>query len=353
MSKCLIIVESPAKAKTIQRLLGGKYQVKASMGHVRDLPKSRLGVDVENNYEPHYITIRGKGKTIRELKGALGKSSKVLLATDPDREGEAISWHLSEALGLDPNVPCRIEFHEVTKRAIKDALENPRAIHMERVNAQQARRILDRLVGYTLSPFLWKKVRRGLSAGRVQSVAVKLICDREREIEAFKPEEYWSITAFFKADADDSEFSAKLLRKAGRKISIGTAEEAKAVLRDLKGEEYKVAKVLERERKRNPAPPFTTSTLQQEASRKLGFGARRTMQIAQQLYEGLEIGPEGNTGLVTYIRTDSVRVAAEAESHARSFIRDVYGKDYVPQGPDGTRRRLPARTLMRLLGLHW
>jgi DNA topoisomerase-1 len=333
MSKCLIIVESPAKAKTIQRLLGGKYQVKASVGHVRDLPKSKLGVDVENNYEPHYITIRGKGDTIRELKGALGKSSKVLLATDPDREGEAISWHLSEALGLEPTVPRRIEFHEVTKRAIKDALDNPRPIHMERVNAQQARRILDRLVGYTLSPFLWKKVRRGLSAGRVQSVTVRLICDREREIEAFEREEYWSITAFLKTEVDGSEFSAKLLNKAGRKISINTAEEAKAVLSDLKGEEYKVVKVLERERKRNPAPPFTTSTLQQEASRKLGFRARKTMQIAQQLYEGLEIGPEGNTGLVTYIRTDSVRVASEAESHARSFIKDVYGKDYVPDRP--------------------
>lgn len=333
MSKDLIIVESPAKAKTIERLLDGKYQVKASMGHVRDLPKSKLGVDVENNYEPHYITIRGKSPIIRELKGAVKKSDQVLLATDPDREGEAISWHLSQALELDSGSSCRIEFHEITEKAVKDALANPRPIHMERVNAQQARRILDRLVGYTLSPFLWKKVRRGLSAGRVQSVAVKLICDREREIQAFKPEEYRSITAFLKADADDSEFSAKLLRKTGRKIQVRTSDEAQAILKDLEGEKYEVVKVLERERKRNPQPPFTTSTLQQEASRKLGFRSRKTMQIAQQLYEGLEIGPQGNTGLITYIRTDSVRVASEAESHARSFIKDEYGKDYVPDRP--------------------
>lgn len=333
MSKGLIIVESPAKAKTIQKLLSGKYQVKASMGHVRDLPKSKLGVDVENNYEPHYITIRGKSDIIRELKGAVAKSNQVLLATDPDREGEAISWHLAEALGLDSNASCRIEFHEITERAIKEALANPRPVNVERVHAQQARRILDRLVGYTLSPFLWKKVRRGLSAGRVQSVAVRLICDREREIDAFKPQEYWSITAFLKTHADDVEFSAKLLSKSGKKTEIKNVDEAKAILRDLEGQEYQVVKVLERERKRNPAPPFTTSTLQQEASRKLGFGARKTMQIAQQLYEGLEIGSEGNVGLVTYIRTDSVRVAAEAESLARSFIRDVYGKDYVPEKP--------------------
>jgi DNA topoisomerase-1 len=333
MSKGLIIVESPAKAKTVERMLGGKYQVKASMGHVRDLPKSKLGVDVENNYEPHYITIRGKSDTIKELKGAVKNSDQVLLATDPDREGEAISWHLSKALDLDADASCRIEFHEITQKAVRDAVANPRPIHMERVNAQQARRILDRLVGYTLSPFLWKKVRRGLSAGRVQSVAVKLICDREREIEDFVREEYWSITAFLKADADCPEFPAKLLRKAGKKIDISTGDEAREVLRDLEGEQYEVIKVLEKERKRNPQPPFTTSTLQQEASRKLGFGARKTMQIAQQLYEGLEIGPQGNTGLITYIRTDSVRVAAEAEVSARSFIKDVFGKDYVPDRP--------------------
>ncbi len=265
MSKGLIIVESPAKAKTVERMLGGKYQVKASMGHVRDLPKSKLGVDVENNYEPHYITIRGKSDTIKELKGAVKNSDQVLLATDPDREGEAISWHLSKALDLDADASCRIEFHEITQKAVRDAVANPRPIHMERVNAQQARRILDRLVGYTLSPFLWKKVRRGLSAGRVQSVAVKLICDREREIEDFVREEYWSITAFLKADADCPEFPAKLLRKAGKKIDISTGDEAREVLRDLEGEQYEVIKVLEKERKRNPQPPFTTSTLQQEA----------------------------------------------------------------------------------------
>ena len=288
---------------------------------------------MENNYEPHYITIRGKSDTIQELKGAVKKSGQVLLATDPDREGEAISWHLSKALDLDSGAACRIEFHEITQKAVKNAVANPRPIHMDRVHAQQARRILDRLVGYTLSPFLWKKVRRGLSAGRVQSVAVRLICDREREIEAFVPKEYWSITAFLKTCGNCQEFSAKLLRKAGKKINIGTADEARAVLKDLEGAKYEVVTVLEKERKRNPQPPFTTSTLQQEASRKLGFGARKTMQIAQQLYEGLEIGAEGTAGLITYIRTDSVRVAAEAEVSARSFIKDAYGKDYVPDRP--------------------
>ncbi|MDI9414578.1 MAG: type I DNA topoisomerase [Bacillota bacterium] len=333
MPKGLIIVESPAKAKTVERMLGGEYRVKASMGHIRDLPKSKLGVDVENNYKPHYITIRGKSGTIRELKEAVKDSGKVLLATDPDREGEAISWHLTQALDLNCDTPCRIEFHEITERAVRNALANPRPIHMDRVNAQQARRILDRLVGYTLSPFLWKKVRRGLSAGRVQSVAVKLICDREKEIEDFVKEEYWSITAFLKAHGDSLEFPAKLLRRAGKKVQIGTADEAWKILKDLEGAEYQVSKVAKKERKRNPQPPFTTSTLQQEASRKLRFGARKTMQIAQQLYEGLEIGPEGTVGLITYIRTDSVRVASEAEAAARSFITGAYGKDYVPQRP--------------------
>ncbi|NLS44400.1 MAG: type I DNA topoisomerase [Firmicutes bacterium] len=341
--KNLIIVESPAKAKTIERLLGSNYQVKASVGHVRDLPKSRLGVDIENNYAPHYITIRGKGGTIRKLKNAVGKSDQVLLATDPDREGEAISWHLAQALGLESGVPCRIEFHEVTEKAVKNALKNPRPIHMERVNAQQARRILDRLVGYTLSPFLWKKVRKGLSAGRVQSVAVRLICDREKEIQAFKPEEYWSIIAFLKKDGERQEFPAKLLRKAGRKIKIHNAKEAQSVLGDLKNETFVVSKVLERERRRNPAPPFTTSTLQQEASRKLGYGARKTMRIAQELYEGLEIDSLGNTGLITYIRTDSVRIASEAESDARSFIKNMYGDDYVPKKPRRYRRKAAAQ----------
>ncbi len=340
MSKSLVIVESPAKAKTIVKFLGTGYTVKASKGHVRDLPKSKLGVDIQDGYEPHYVTLRDRGDIIRELKSSVESASGVLLATDPDREGEAISWHLAQVLGIDPEGPCRIEFNEITRHAIKAALESPRPIDMDRVNAQQARRVLDRLVGYSLSPLLWKKVRRGLSAGRVQSVAVRLICDREKEIQAHVPEEYWSITAHLRSEAEGRGFVAKLALRAGKKLEIRSEGEARSILSDLDGATYTVARVTRKERRRNPAPPFTTSTLQQEASRRLGFGSRKTMQVAQQLYEGLPLGDEGSVGLVTYIRTDSVRVALEAEQAARAFIGKTYGQDFVPAHP----RRYRAKT---------
>ncbi|MDI7246321.1 MAG: type I DNA topoisomerase [Bacillota bacterium] len=333
MSKSLVIVESPAKAKTIGKFLGPGYTVKASRGHVRDLPKSKLGVDVKDGYEPHYVVLRDRGDIIRELKSAVESAPGVLLATDPDREGEAISWHLTQVLGIDPGSPCRIEFNEITRPAIEAALESRRAIDLDRVNAQQARRVLDRLVGYSLSPLLWKKVRRGLSAGRVQSVAVRLVCDREREIQAHVPREYWSITAHLRSSDEGREFPAKLVLRAGRKIEIRNEGETKSILDDLSGATYQVARVTRKERRRNPAPPFTTSTLQQEASRRLGFGSRKTMQVAQQLYEGLQLGDEGSVGLVTYIRTDSVRTAVEAEQAARAFIGKTYGREYVPGQP--------------------
>ncbi|MFZ5924524.1 MAG: type I DNA topoisomerase [Bacillota bacterium] len=333
MSKSLVIVESPAKAKTIGKFLGAGYTVKASQGHVRDLPKSKLGVDVEDRYEPHYTTIKDKMDIVRDLKGAVEKASGVLLATDPDREGEAISWHLTQVLGIDPGKPCRIEFNEITQAAVNAALQKPRPIDMDRVMAQQARRVLDRLVGYKLSPLLWKKVRRGLSAGRVQSVAVRLICDREKEIEGHVAEEYWSITAHLRSQDRAREFSAKLALRAGKQLEIHSSDEVEAILRDLDGVTYKAIKVSRKERRRNPAPPFTTSTMQQEASRRFGFGARKTMSIAQQLYEGLQLGDQGSVGLVTYIRTDSVRVASEAEHAVRSFIGEKYGKDYLPDRP--------------------
>lgn len=339
MSKSLVIVESPAKARTITKFLGVGYTVKASQGHVRDLPKSKLGVDVEDRYEPHYTTIKDKKDIVRELKGAVEKASGVLLATDPDREGEAISWHLTQVLGIDPAKPCRIEFNEITQVAVKGALQKPRPIDMDRVMAQQARRVLDRLVGYKLSPLLWKKVRSGLSAGRVQSVVVRLICDREKEIEGHVAKEYWSIAAHLRSQGGSYEFSAKLALRAGKRLEIGSSDEVGAILRDLDGATYKVVKVTRKERRRNPAPPFTTSTMQQEASRRFGFGARKTMSIAQQLYEGLQLGDQGSVGLVTYIRTDSVRVASEAEHAARSFIGEKYGKDYLPDRPRRYRAR--------------
>ncbi|NPV52255.1 MAG: type I DNA topoisomerase [Firmicutes bacterium] len=333
MSNTLVIVESPAKAKTIGKFLGRGYTIKASMGHVRDLPRSQMGIDIENGFVPKYITIRGRGKSISELKEAARGARRVLLATDPDREGEAISWHLSQLLDIDEAKPCRIEFHEITKRAILDAVANPRAIDMDRVDAQQARRILDRLVGYKLSPLLWKKVRRGLSAGRVQSVAVRLICDREREIAEFVPEEYWSIEATFRPRDRQDEFTGKLIEKEGKKLNIGSESDASYIVRDLDGAPYKVAQIKKKERRRYPAPPFTTSTLQQEASRRFGFGSRKTMSIAQQLYEGLDIGDEGSVGLVTYIRTDSVRIAGEAIQSARSYILRRFGEDFLPSQP--------------------
>ncbi|MDI6709142.1 MAG: type I DNA topoisomerase [Bacillota bacterium] len=328
--KTLVIVESPAKAKTLSKFLGKKYRVLASMGHVRDLPRSQFGVDVEKGFEPKYITIRGKGETISELRAASKKATGVLLASDPDREGEAIAWHLAHLLKLDEDAPCRVEFNEITRQAVLDALKSPRRIDDRRVDAQQARRILDRLVGYNLSPLLWRKVRKGLSAGRVQSVAVYLIVEREKEIEAFVPEEYWTLTlSLSKAGAGKVE--ARLVKRAGEKITVGTREEMDRVLAELDGAQYTVKDVIRREKAKHPLPPFTTSTLQQEASRRLNFSTRRTMLVAQQLYEGLDLGKEGATGLVTYIRTDSARVAATAQDEAARFIKEYYGPEYLPQ----------------------
>jgi DNA topoisomerase-1 len=327
--KSLVIVESPAKAKTIEKYLGKKYTVKASMGHVVDLPKSQFGVDIDNGFKPKYINIRGKGSLIKELKNSARKADLIYLATDPDREGEAISWHLQNTLGVKDKPVHRIEFHEITKRAVEEALRNARDIDLNRVNAQQTRRILDRIVGYELSPLLWKKVRRGLSAGRVQSVAVRLICEREQEINQFKAEEYWSVDGRFQT-IRNAGFVAKLVAKNGKKIGIKNQAEAESLVAALQQGEYHVERVKQKERLRNPLPPFTTSSLQQEAARKLNFGARKTMMVAQQLYEGLDLGPEGTDGLITYMRTDSVRVAQEAQEEARVVIAAKYGEAYLP-----------------------
>ena len=328
MSK-LVIVESPAKAKTIRKYLGSGYEVAASMGHIRDLPQSQLGIDVEKNYEPKYINIKGKEKVIRELKSLAKESDEVFLATDPDREGEAISWHLAKLLGLDPAAHNRVTFGEITKKGVQEGMAAPRAIDMDLFNAQQARRVLDRLVGYKLSPFLWRKVRRGLSAGRVQSVAVRLIVDREKEIEAFQPEEYWNIDAVLCPPGQAKKFTARLAEKAGKKLEVKTKAEADAILADVKGEAFTVAAVSRGKRRRVPAPPFITSTMQQEASRKLGFTATRTMRAAQTLYEGMDIAGHGTMGLITYMRTDSLRVADEAVAAAKEFIAGAYGEAYV------------------------
>ncbi|MEO7202182.1 MAG: type I DNA topoisomerase [Candidatus Tumulicola sp.] len=328
MKKPLIIVESPTKARTIKKFLPNRFTVKASVGHVRDLPKSTLGVDVDSDFAPRYLTIKGKGDIIKELKSAAKSAGTVYLATDPDREGEAIAWHLAELLKLDD--PKRIELHEITKEAALAAIENPHHIDMDRVNAQQARRILDRLVGYKISPLLWAKVRGGLSAGRVQSVAVKLIVDREREILAFRPREYWTVTAqLATAEAPEMPFSAELVAERGEKIDITTSEQADTVMRALDGAAYRVAAIRKREVKRNAPPPFTTSTLQQEASRKLKVRVRRTMQIAQGLYEGVDLGgSEGTVGLITYMRTDSTRISDQARDAAREFIVESYGEAF-------------------------
>ena len=324
----LVIVESPAKAKTITKFLGKGFKVEASMGHVIDLPKSKIGIDITDDFEPKYITIRGKGKVLSNLKKEVKKSKDVLLATDPDREGEAISWHLYRALKLDKE-NARIEFNEITKTAIQNALKKPRPINQDLVDAQQARRCLDRLVGYKLSPLLWKKVRKGLSAGRVQTVAVKIICKREREIEAFKPEEYWTITV--ELNKDGSKLEANLHRIKGKKFTIDNKKDAHEIVKQLKKEEFVVRKVKERNRKRNPSPPFTTSTLQQRASSLLGYSANKTMYIAQQLYEGIDLGKkEGTIGLVSYIRTDSTRISKEATENAQKYIKENFGKKYLP-----------------------
>lgn len=323
--KILVIVESPSKAKTIGKFLGTRYKVIASVGHVRDLPKSKLGIDIENDFAPQYISIRGKGDIIKELKKEAKNASKIYLATDPDREGEAISWHLAFLLGIDQDAPCRIVFNEITEKAIKNAIKNPRPIDIRLVDAQQARRILDRLVGYQISPLLWRKIRRGLSAGRVQSAALKIICDRENEIKNFKPEEYWTITADFKKN---KAFSSKLTEYKGAKISIESKEENDRILAELEQGAYIVNSVEEKDRLRRPFAPFTTSSLQQDAANKLNFTARKTMLVAQQLYEGIEIKGRGTVGLVSYIRTDSVRVSDEAREATKAYIFENIGKEY-------------------------
>lgn len=332
MSK-LVIVESPAKAKTIKKYLGKNYEVVASMGHIRDLLKSKLSVDIENNFEPHYMVIRGKTKFVNELKKLAQKSDYVYLATDPDREGEAISWHLSYLLGLDPDEENRVTFNEITKSGVTYGMNHPRKIDMDLVNAQQARRILDRLVGYKLSPFVSQKIRRGLSAGRVQSVAVRIIVDREEEIRKFVPEEYWTIEAKLLKQKEKLPFTAMFYGNSKGKIKIETLEQVNSILTDLKDAEYKVVKYEEGTRKKRPAPPFITSTMQQEASRKLGFTAKRTMKIAQELYEGIDVKGYGAIGLITYMRTDSIRISDDALKDVRSYIKERWGEKYLPKEP--------------------
>lgn len=330
----MVIVESPAKAKTISKILGRNYKVVASVGHVRDLPKSRLGVEIEKDFEPDYINIRGKGPLIKELKKEAKKAEKVFLATDPDREGEAISWHLAYILGLDENDKYRVEFNEITKERIKQAIKSPRNLDKSLVDAQQARRILDRLVGYKISPLLWKKIKKGLSAGRVQSVAVKLICDRESEIDEFIPVEYWTIKALVNKDEQQFESNFHGIEKNGKdeKLQINNKSESDVILKELKNNDFIVNEVKKGKRKRNPYPPYTTSTMQQDASKKLGFSTKKTMMVAQQLYEGIDLKKGGITGLITYMRTDSTRVSNEAMSFARSYIESKFGKDYSNGG---------------------
>ena len=324
-NKTLVIVESPSKAKTIGKYLGSRYNVIASVGHVRDLPKSKLGIDIDDNFEPQYISIRGKGDLIKSLKKEASKASKVYLATDPDREGEAISWHLAFLLDLDPEEACRIEFNEITKDTIKEAIKHPRKINMGLVDAQQARRVLDRLVGYQISPLLWRKVRKGLSAGRVQSAALKIICDREREIEKFEPKEFWNITAEFKKG---KKFQAKLAEANGKKIVVENKAQNDNIIKELNSGEFTVSDVKEKIRMQKPYPPFTTSSLQQDAGNKLNFNAKKTMMIAQQLYEGVDVKGRGTTGLITYLRTDSVRVSDAAKQAAKDLIVSKFGAEY-------------------------
>ena len=328
MADKLIIVESPAKANTIKKFLGGSTKVIASMGHVRDLPKSKLGVDVEHNFEPEYINIRGKGDLIKELKKDAKTAKKVYLATDPDREGEAIAWHLAYILGIPQDSICRITFNEITKEAVKEAVKKPRKIDLNLTDAQQARRVLDRIVGYKISPVLWKKVKRGLSAGRVQSVAVRLICEREEEIEKFVPEEYWNITAILSEEKTKKDFESKLIGKNKEKIELHSKEEVDKVLTDLEKAKFIVEDVTVGQKKRNPAPPFTTSTMQQEASRKLGFAIKKTMSVAQGLYEGVKIPEKGTAGLITYMRTDSTRISDEARKMAKEIVEKNFGPEY-------------------------
>ena len=329
MGQNLVIVESPAKAKTISKYLGKNYTVEASMGHVRDLPKSKLGVDIEENFTPKYITIRGKGELINKLKKAAKKADKVYLATDPDREGEAISWHLANILKISEDETCRIVFNEITKGAVKESIKEARKINLNLVDAQQARRVLDRLVGYEISPILWKNVKWGLSAGRVQSAALKLICDKEEEIKAFEPKEYWTVDCVLKKGR--KKFPIKLTKHNNKKIEINNEEEANKIINDLSQNDYRVEKVKKGSRAKNPLPPFTTSTLQQEASKKLNFITKRTMSIAQALYEGVDVKGFGTVGLITYMRTDSVRISEEAQGKAIDFIKQSYGEEYIPK----------------------
>ena len=329
MAKYLVIVESPAKVKTIQKFLGSNYQVAASNGHVRDLPKSQMGIDVEHDYEPKYITIRGKGDILANLRKEVKKAEKIYLATDPDREGEAISWHLMEALKLKDKKVYRITFNEITKSAVKESLKNARELNMDLVDAQQARRMLDRMVGYRISPLLWAKVKRGLSAGRVQSVALRIICDREEEINAFIPEEYWSLEAEFSVPGEKKPLTAKYYGTVREKITIASKEQMDKLLDSLKDAEYKVTDVKKGERTKKPPLPFTTSTLQQEASKVLNFSTQKTMRLAQQLYEGVDIKGQGTVGIITYLRTDSTRISEEAEHAAREYIGRNFGDEYA------------------------
>ena len=337
MAKYLVIVESPAKVKTIKKFLGKNYEVMASNGHVRDLPKSQLGFSPENDFEPKYITIRGKGEILAKLRKEVKKADKIYLATDPDREGEAISWHLTKALKLDDKDVSRISFNEITKSAVKTSLKNPREIDMDLVDAQQARRMLDRMVGYRISPLLWAKVKRGLSAGRVQSVALRIVCDREEEINAFIPEEYWSLEASLLPEGEKKPIIAKLMDKNGEKIEITSKEQMDAVLAELKDKDFNVTDIKKGERTKKAPLPFTTSTLQQEASKALNFPISKTMRIAQQLYEGVDIKGQGPVGIITYLRTDSVRISEEADAAARTFVEETYGDSYVSAGETGKK----------------
>lgn len=341
--KTLVVVESPAKAKTIEKYLGRKYMVRASMGHLRDLPKSQFGIDVEHDFAPKYINIRGKGDLIKALKKDAKNADKIYLASDPDREGEAIAWHLAFILGIDPASDCRIVFNEITKPAIQEAVKHPRSINLDQVDAQQARRMLDRIVGYKLSPLLWRKVRKGLSAGRVQSVTVRLICDREKEIQAFQSEEYWTVgvklrkgrSAMFQAEL--TQVDGKKLgvnEEGGKKFALHNEQAATALVADLSAQDFVVAGVRRSERKRKPSAPFTTSSLQQDAARKLGFTSRKTMMLAQQLYEGIELGRHGATGLITYMRTDSTRISELAQQEAKAFLTSSFGEEYLPEKPN-------------------
>ncbi len=333
MADNLVIVESPGKVKSIGKFLGKGYKVEASVGHVRDLPKSQMGVDIENNFEPKYITIRGKGDVISKLKKEAKTAKKVYLATDPDREGEAISWHLANLLNIDESQKCRVSFNEITQNAVKSAIKQPRKIDMDLVDAQQARRVLDRIVGYKISPLLWKKVKKGLSAGRVQSVATKMICDREEEIDSFVSQEYWSIISKLAKLKVNPSFEARFHGTQNEKLELTNEEQVNAILKEIEKSSYIVQKVKEQEKKRAAAAPFITSTMQQEASRKLGFTTKRTMMVAQQLYEGIDIKGHGSVGLITYMRTDSTRISSEAQNEARDYVTKKYGEAYIPQTP--------------------